>query len=250
MGMSRSVEVLAVVACAAPLLLTSGPAAAADCSGTLRAQMNFGVASQGLVPPPDGLDYATQPPADRSAGDGPIFGIVRASRDDGCAVVGARASVASRDAGTTTFSTRRTGTTNSQGYIDFRVTPPRTTYLRGSVSVGEETATTPAVLRTVRTFVRAEFSSTAGCGMLSEGSTYPAKPHHPVWLQRRITQNGQEAGYLTLRKSVTDANGKFRVAYTAPCGADYALAAFIPASATNTAGRSLYVDLHVKATRG
>ena len=85
--------------------------------------------------------------------------------------------------------------------------------------------------------------------MVAEGTTYPAKPNHPVWLQRRITKHGQEAGYFTLRRAATDSAGRFRVTYQAPCGADYALAAYVPASATNTAGRTLYVDLHVVARR-
>jgi hypothetical protein len=211
--------------------------------------MNFAVPSQGRVAPPEGLDYATQPSAMLTASD-TEFGIVAALRDNGCSVPGATASVASRDAGTSQFSTRRTGTTNSQGYFDFRVAPPRTTYLRGAVAIGDESAQTDPVLRTVRPFVRATFTSASGCAMVAAGSTYPAKPNHPVWLQRRISQNGMESGYLTLQRGVTNSDGRFRLAYTAPCGADYALAAYVPASATNTAGRSIYVDLHVKASRG
>jgi hypothetical protein len=238
-----------VVGYLAAAVVLASPSAAADCAGALQAQMIFGAPSRAYIPPPAGLDYATQPAADLTATAGDVFGIVNGQRDNGCRVPGARASVASRDAGTTAFSTRRTGTTNAYGYLSFQVFPPRTTYLRGEVVVGSETARTPPVLRTVRPVVRATFSSPGGCVMLAEGSTFPAKPNHPVWLQRRIIKNGTESGYTTVSRSVTDAEGKFHVAYKAPCGADYALAAYIPASATNTDGRSLYVDLHVKAVR-
>lgn len=210
--------------------------------------MIFGVPSQVRNPAPVGLDDATQPAADLTAGD-VVFGIVAAERDDACRVPGAAATVASRDAGEHAFSTRRTSTTNADGYSDFQVLPPRTTYLRGAVTVASETARTGPVLRTVRPVVRASFSSPGGCVMLARGSTYPAKPNHPVWLQRRIVQNGKESGYRTIRTSVTKADGTFSIAYRAPCGADYALAAHVPASASNTAGRSRYVDLHVKAAR-
>jgi hypothetical protein len=210
--------------------------------------MNFGVASQVRVAPPAGLAYATQSDAMLTATE-IVFGIVAALRDKACAVPGATASVASRDAGTTQFSTRRTGTTNSQGYIEFRVTPPRTTYLRDAVSMGDESTQTDPVLRTVRPVVRATFTSASGCALVAEGSTYPAKPYHPVWLQRRITSGGKESGYLTLLRGVTNSEGRFRLSYTAPCAADYALATYVPASATNTAGRSIYVDLHVRAAR-
>lgn len=229
--------------------LSGAPTAtAAECTGRLQAQLNFAVASSGRIPPPEGLDYATQPPADLTATTS-VFGIVAALRGGGCPVSGATASVSSRDAGTSAFSTRRTGTTNASGYLEFRVVPPRTTYLRGAVSVGNESAQTAPVLRTVRPFVRARFSSPGGCVMVAEGATYPAKPNHPVWLQRRITTHGTESGYTKVDRGVTDADGRFRVAYRAPCGAEYALAAYVPASATNTAARSLYVDLHVLAAR-
>lgn len=244
----RLTAVLSVLSCAASTLALAGPSAAADCAGKLQAQMIFGAASRAYVPPPDGLDYATQPAANVTAGES-VFGIIRAARDNGCAVPGASASIASRDAGTSDFATRRTSTTNAQGYTEFNVLPPRTTYLRSSVAVGDERAQTVPVLRTVRPVVRAQFSSPGACVMLVEGTTHPAKPNHPVWLQRRIMQGGKETGYATLRRGATDSAGKFRVGYIAPCGADYALAAYVPPSATNTSGRSLYVDLHVKAAR-
>jgi hypothetical protein len=244
----RILAVLNALVCVASTVALASPSAAADCSGALQAQMIFGAASRAYVPAPEGLDYASQPAANLTVGE-VVFGIVRAARDDGCPVPGASASIASRDAGTPEFVTRRTATTNANGYVEFRVLPPRTTYLRSRVTVGDEKAQTAPVLRTVRPAVRTQFTSPGACVMLAEGGTYPAKPRHPVWLQRRITQNGAESGYATVSRGVTDAGGKFRVAYKAPCGADFALAAYIPASATNTAGRSLFVDLHVKADR-
>jgi hypothetical protein len=247
---SRLAPVLVLALAVAFLVSPLGPSAAvaADCSGRLHAQMNFVVASQGRIDPPAGLDYATQPPADLWASDSE-HGIVVAQRDQGCVVAGAAASVSARDLGQRTFSTRRTGTTNSSGYLAFGVVPPRTTDLKGRVAVGDESAETPARRFTVRPFVRGRFSSAPGCVLHADGTTYPAKPHHPVWLQRRITKNGTERGYLTLQRAMTDAQGKFRISYRTPCGADYALAAYLPASGTNTAGRTLYVDLHVVAHR-
>jgi hypothetical protein len=224
------------------------PVSAAECTGPLQAQLNFAVPSSGRLDPPAGLDYATQPPADLWAPNAQ-WGIVAAMRDQGCPVAGASASVSSRDLGQPAFSTRRTGSTNSSGYLEFKVTPTRTTDLKGRVSVGDETAETPARRITVRPFVRGAFSSLSGCALLAEGTTFPAKPHHPVLLQRRITEHGTETGYVTLTRGATDGEGRFRVVHRAPCGADYALAAYVPASATNTAARSLYVDLHVVAKR-
>jgi len=197
---------------------------------------------------PDGLDFATQPAADLTA-TVEVKGAIAAQRDGGCVVPGAEASVAARDAGQSAFSTRRTGATDGQGEWDWTVQPSRTTDLRGSVKVGDERATSAIVRQTVRPLVRAGFGSTRGCKVFTEGTTFPRKPNHPVWLQRRIATGNAERGYVTLSKAVTASDGSFRVGYSAPCGADYALAAYVPASATNTAGRSVYVDLHVVATR-
>jgi hypothetical protein len=153
-----------------------------------------------------------------------------------------------RNLGQSTFTVARTGTTNAQGYANFDLRPPYTTYLQATVQVGNESATSATVRESVRDNLTGAFAAGGDCALTASGSTYPAKPHHPVWLQRRITRNGSEAGYLTLSKSVTDASGQYRVVYGAPCGADYALATYVPASAANEPGRSLYVAVHVRAT--
>ena len=234
--------------CVGSLVLGTVPVLAADCSGTLTMPFVASPAIGGRYSPPDGFDVATQPAADLTAGF-EVNGVLTAQRDGDCAVPGATASVAARDAGQSGFSTRRTGTTNSQGEWRWTVKPPHTTDLRGTVQVGDERAVSAIVRRTVRPAVSATFGSGSGCTVFGQGSTFPKKPNHPVWLQRRITSGNTEKGYLTVSKAVTASDGSFRVSYRAPCGADYALAAYVPASATNTAGRSFYVDLHVLATR-
>lgn len=241
-------RLLVVLLLGGPLLLSGPSASAAPCQGTLHADLRKVTVAYALVPSPSGYGYATQPPADTTARSG-VSVVVTATRDNGCGVGGARIVLRARNLGQSAFTVVRTGTTNAQGYGDFTVRPPYTTYLQATVQVGNESATSAAIRETVRDNLTAAFASRSDCTLMASGSTYPAKPHHPVWLQRRITRNGSEAGYLTLSKSVTDVSGQYRVVYNAPCGANYALAAYVPASATNEPGRSLYVALHVRATR-
>lgn len=226
---------------------TPAPAAqAAECAGPLRANLIRIQVAYTLAPPPTGYQYATQPNVDPAAGDRvPVS--VMAARDEGCAVASASVVLQAREVGKTEFRTVRTGTTNQQGYAIFEVRPVRLTELRASVTVGDETAAANPVNVNIRRALSASYFGGPGCELVAAGRVYPRSAGAPVWLQRRITRDGKELGFVTLAKGTSGSDGVYRLRYKAPCGARYALAAYAPASQGNTSGRALYVDLDVLA---
>lgn len=240
---------LAVLAAAlVPFAGATSFAQAAECSGPLAASLTRIQVAYTLAPPPQGFAYATQPNIDPAAGDGvPVS--VSASRNNGCPVASAAVTLQVREAGQAEFRTIRTGTTNQQGFALFTLKPVRLAELRASVTAADETAASAGLAVSVRRGLSASYAGGPGCILTATGRLYPRSASAPVWLQRRIVSGGKETGFLTLAKGQTDADGVYRLAYTAPCGADYALTTYAPAAQGNTAGRALYVDLHVAAKR-
>lgn len=236
---------LALAAAGLPLLAPP-VAQAAECTGPLRAELTRIQVAYALVPPPAGFAYATQPSTDPEAGGGvPVS--VTATRTEGCAVASASVELQAREPGQAEYRTVRTGSTNTDGYATFDLEPLRQTELRAVVTSGQDTVQTAPLTVTVRRALSATYASAPGCAVTATGRVYPRAAGLSVWLQRRITRDGQELGFTTLAKGVTDADGVYRLRASAPCGARYALVTYAPTAAGTTAGRARYVDLDVAA---
>lgn len=92
-----------------------------------------------------------------------------------------------------------------------------------------------------RTYVSVTFLRSAGCGLTAVGSTFPVKPDHPVYVEALVC-----GVYRTAATTSTDRNGLYLVRWHAGCG-KHDLAVSVPTSASNDAGRSLFVRLGVLA---
>lgn len=225
-------------------LLTALPALAQDCEGEIRAQMSQVRSAAARPTPPAGFDYATELAGDITAGTQASIRVI--ATQGTCAAAGRRVQLQARDAGTQSFVTRRTGTTDSRGQVLFQVGPAVNTVLQALVGEDQPTATSPLTIR-VRAAVSGQHNAAPDCRVRSSGSTFPRKPHHPVDIQRRVMTNGREAGYTTIGTLLTDSRGHYNGLTPVACDARLALVSTVRASGRNVAGRTLFVDLDVRS---
>lgn len=210
------------------------PTASAQQNCVYELQLSRAIVASTLAPPPTGYDYADQPSTGIAPGDGaPLSVLLRSGQ--GCGTSGVVVALQARDAGRSDFKTSRTATTNGRGEVLFEPRPTRTAVVRAQVTAPNGQQLTSASLTVlVRAAVTATYTRDSGCALVATGSTYPAKPNHPVYLQTAVGN-----GYSTVARQTTDSAGKYRLRWNAPCGS-HNLVVTVPASASNSAGRTLY----------
>lgn len=201
--------------------------------------------------PPAGYSYAEQP-ADAGSAPGTgraLRGQVTAHGAD-CTTAGVPVALQARQAGQAEFSTVRTTGTNGRGEFTFDPTPTRTVAVRAAATTPSgRTVLGPSLALPVRVQVSATYTRAPGCVLIATGSTFPSKPGHLVFLQvaDAIDPSGQTAEEVKADVR-TDERGRYRLRWAAPCG-EHDLVVTVPRSASNTAGRTLYIREDVLATR-
>lgn len=217
------------------------PAAAASCGYAL--QLNRGIVDGTGPRLPAGYDIAEQPSSPPLPGELAVFGgAVTTTDKTNCRTTGITVSFQSRDANQPTFLTRRTLTTDAQGVFSVDAHPTRSASVRAVATAPDgNNLTSVATVVRVRTYVSATYTRLTGCRLAAAGSTYPAKPNHPVDVETRTGGT-----YRTVATGRTDSHGVYRVRWNAGCGRhDAAVSA--PASSSNDAGRTVFVRLGVLA---
>lgn len=224
---------------AAPFTMSS--AAAAGCGYALQLTQGIVDGSGPRVPP--GYEVADQPSPSPWPAQMTVFGGGVTTTDKAkCRTSGVTVRFQSRDANQTSFLTRRTVTTNAQGTFGVDARPTRTGTVRAVATAPDGTALTSRVtVVRVRTYDSATYTRLASCGLAATGATFPAKPYHPVNFETRVG-----SAYRTVATARTDSRGVYRARWKAGCG-KHDLAVSVPASATNDAGRTLFVRLGVLA---
>lgn len=187
-----------------------------------------------LAPPPRGYDYAEQPSTGIAPGGGAPLAVALRS-GQGCDTSGVGVALQARDVNQRPFKTTRTATTDARGEVLFEPRPTRTAVVRAQATAPNgEQVTSASLTIVVRAAVSATYTRDSGCALVATGSTYPAKPNHPVYLQTAVG-----SGYSTVARHYTDSAGKYRLRWNAQCGT-HNLVVTVPASASNSAGRTLY----------
>lgn len=230
--MLRHASLMLVLATTAAMTPTQPASAQQHCSYTVTL-FEVPIASS-LSAPPAGYTYAPQPSRGRPAGSRiPFAGQLTATK--GCVVQGQRVQLQSRTASEQNFVVRRSPLTDQSGNFRFTAMPSRTSRVRASYTPPSGSAVTSPILPTgMRVSVGATYLRTGTCSLSAHGSTFPAKPRHPVYVQERSGE-----GYVTVAGTTTDERGRYRVNWAAGCG-PHDLVVTAPQSATNTAGRTLY----------
>lgn len=201
--------------------------------------------------PPSGYSYLQQP---AGAGSEPgtaraLLGTIEGQGED-CRQADVPVALQARQAGSTDFTRVRSTATNGRGEFAFNPRPTRTASVRAAASTPEgQTVTSSVLALPVRAAVSATYTRAPGCVLIATGSTYPSKPGHHVSLQlaEDIDPSGQTAEEVQAF-GMTDAQGHYRLRWNAPCGR-HDLVVNVTRSASNTAGRTLYVREDVLATR-
>ena len=222
-----------IVPFVAATLLPAGTAVAQqNCNYEL--QLTQAVVASTLAPPPRGYAYAEQPSSAKGAADGaPLGGALRAGQ--GCPVSGTAVALEARTAGDPSFAVVRRASTDGRGEFRIEPRPARTTVVRATATTPDgRTVTSPSLTIPARVAVSATYTRDGRCVLVAAGSTFPAKPHHPVYVQVAVG-----SGYSTVAKGYTGAQGQYRVRWYAGCGT-HDLVVTVPQSATNTIGRTLY----------
>ena len=224
---------------AGALLPAHGTAAQQSCTYTL--QLTRAVVASTFPPPPPGYEYAKQPSAAKAPGDGaPLAGALQADQD--CRESGIAVGLEARPAGNPTFVAVRRATTDAQGNFRFEPRPTRTAVVRAVATTPDgRTVTSPSVTLSVRVAVSATYTREADCGLVASGSTFPAKPNHPVHVQVAVG-----SGYSTVGRAYAGADGQYQVRWHAGCG-PHNLVVTVPQSGSNTSGRTLYARQGVLA---
>ena len=204
------------------------------------------------APPPAGYSYAPQPAGAGSApGDGRFLRGELVARGEGCTVESVPITLEARQAGQPNFAPARSAATNARGEFFFTPRPTRTAAVRAVARpADDQTIVSPVLALPVRVGVSVTYTRAPGCVLFATGSTFPSKPGHSVALQvaGALDPSGRTAEEVKAAGS-TDAQGRYRLRWAAPCG-KHDLVMTVARSASNTAGRSLYVREDVLATRG
>lgn len=153
-----------------------------------------------------------------------------------CVVAGATVQLLARITNTSTTTVARTGTTDAQGRVEFRVRPPYTVVLTGRFvgSEGFPQVDSDHTVLTVSTRITVNRRALSGCRVLVTGSTYPAKPGNGINIEsRRGYEPGPWLGSTTAR-----ADGTYSRTVQLPCGSADRIYATIPQTARNTWGSS------------
>ena len=153
-----------------------------------------------------------------------------------CVVPGATVQLLARDAGTTTTRVVRTGTTDADGRVQFRVRPPFNVVLTGRTLPGNGFAAvdSPRAVLTVATRLTIARRALDRCRVEVRGRTYPAKPGTLVSVWReRPKDSPVQAARLTVR-----ADGTYLGTVPVPCGSSDRMFATIQRTARNDYGNS------------
>jgi hypothetical protein len=209
------------------------------------------VVASTLAPPPAGYSYARQPAGAGSApGDGRLLRGEVSAREAGCTVESIPITLEARQTGRQDFVPTRRAATNARGEFFFEPRPTRTAAVRAVARTSDgQVIVSPVLALAVRVRVSVTYTRAPGCVLFATGSTFPSKPGHPVALQVAgdIDPSGRSAEEVKAMGN-TDAQGRYRLRWAAPCG-KHDLVATVAPSASNTAGRSLYVREDVLATQ-
>ena len=147
-----------------------------------------------------------------------------------CVVPGATVQLLARTANSSAVTVARTGTTDAEGRVEFRVRPPYTVVLTGRAPTADSA---PAVL-TVATRLTLGRRTVDACRVAVSGSTYPAKPGTPVDVSRERSRYD----HVRVGRFVVRDDGRWSGTVSVPCGADPRLSATIQATARNAFGSS------------
>lgn len=231
--------------------LGSAPAVQAQQACVYEVGLREAVVASTLAPPPAGYSYAPQPAgAGTAPGDGRLLRGEVVARGAGCTVESTPITLEARPTGQQNFAPTRNSTTNARGEFFFEPRPTRTAAVRVVARTSDgQTAASPVLALAVRVKVSVTYTRAPGCVLFATGSTFPSKPGHPVALQvaGAIDPSGQSAEEVKAM-GTTDARGQYRVRWAAPCG-KHDLVVTVARSASNTAGRTLYVREDVLATK-
>jgi hypothetical protein len=221
---------------------TTSSASAASCGYAL--QMSQGIVDGSGPRVPAGYEVAEQPSVSPWPAELAVFGVgLTATDKTNCRTSGVTVRFQSRDASQPSFLTRRTVSTDAQGTVGVDARPTRTGVVRAVATAPDGAALTSNVIVVrVRAYVSATYARLPGCGLAATGSTFPAKPNHPVNLEARV-----DGSYRSVATARADKHGVYRVRWTSGCG-KHDLAVSVPASATNDMGRTLFVRLGVLAS--
>lgn len=216
-------------------------AAAANCGYAL--QLTQGIVDGTGPRVPAGYDIAEQPSSSQFPASLTVFGGGITTTDKtNCRTSGVTVRFQSRDANQPSFLTRRTFTTDAQGTFGVDARPTRIASVRAVATAPDGTALTSAVTGVrVRTYVSATYTRAGSCALAAAGSTFPAKPNHPVNIEARVG-----GAYRTVAMGRTNSQGVYRIGWNAGCGM-HDLAVSVSASSSNDAGRTLLVRLGVLA---
>ncbi|MCU1692621.1 MAG: hypothetical protein JWM64_1712, partial [Frankiales bacterium] len=174
--------------------------------------------------------------APRTAGQDAVVGYLLRRREGAgvdCAVPGVAVELLAREKNSTVVRVVRTATTDAEGRVSFRVTPPRTVSLTArSVATPEvpPAAATATVVVGVRTRVTAAVRRLSGCRVEVAGRTSPAKPGS------RVRVDSTAAGRLP--DAVVAADGTYRLVRTGRCQGVGSVLASIAETHANEPGSS------------
>jgi len=227
----RTTTRLLVAACAALLLLPAPPAVAAPAA-----------CGPGPVELVGGGDTTLV------AGREHVQGYLLRRRLGGgetCVLPGATVHLLARTTGSSTATVVRTGTTDDDGRVQFRVRPPYTVVLTGRSAAQEgfpAVDSAPAVLR-VATRLTVNRRAVTGCRVQVTGSTYPAKPGNGV----NVESTDEQGRGTWLGSTSVAADGTFARTVNLPCGSTSRIYTTIPQTARNDYGSSDFA-LRIAAT--
>lgn len=233
---------LVIVGCAILGGLPFMPSAAgASCGYSL--QLTQGVVDGSPPRIPVGYDTAQQPSSSQLPTSLTAFGGgISAVDKTNCRTSRVTIRFQSRDASQPSFLTRRTLTTDVQGTFGVDARPTRIASVRAVATAPDGTPLTSTVtVVRVRTYVSATYTRAVSCALVAAGSTFPAKPNHPVIIETRV-----DGIYRRVATGRTDSRGIYRIRWNAGCG-KHDLAVSVPASSSNDAGRTVLVRLGVLA---
>lgn len=153
-----------------------------------------------------------------------------------CVVPGAAVELLARTTGQATAFVARTGTTDADGRVQFRVRPPYTVVLTGrSVAGGGFAAvTSPSAVLVVGTRLTLNRRQVDACHVAASGSTYPAKPDTPVEVLREQSQSE----VVRVGRFLVRPDGTWSGTVAVPCGSTQRLLATIQQTARNALGSS------------
>lgn len=219
----RRTTLLPLVVLATALLLPVGPAVAAAPEAC----------------PPGPVELVTGGSTEVVAGYEHVQGYVLRRRLGGgrsCVVPGATVELLARDAGTTAARLVRTGTTDAEGRVHFRVRPPFSVVLTGRsvASEGFASASSPQTVVSVATALSLTRRTVDRCRVAVSGRTRPAKPGTPVDVWReRGPYDAVQTGRFGVRP-----DGTWGGTAAVPCGSTERLYATIQRTARNASGSS------------